>query len=86
MEGADPVRILGQERVVRARIARLDGFSAHADREGIMTWLSAVRTPPKRTFIVHGEEQGSIALAKSIRERLTWQVEVPHYDQEVVLD
>jgi metallo-beta-lactamase family protein len=53
IEGAHTVRLLGEPVHVRARIATINGFSAHADRDELLGWHA--RVAPKRTFLVHGE-------------------------------
>ena len=58
-EGKNPVRILGEERVVKAKIARIHGFSAHADRDELLDWLSNLEAPPRGVFVVHGESESA---------------------------
>jgi metallo-beta-lactamase family protein len=55
VDGAKHVRIFGETIQVHARIHTINGFSAHADREELLTWHKAVGAP--RTFLVHGEEE-----------------------------
>ena len=47
------VRLLGEPVHVRAQLATINGFSAHADRDELLAWHA--RIAPKRTFLVHGE-------------------------------
>ena len=54
-EGVSTIRIHGQDVPVRARVDTLDGLSAHADREEIFRWLAGFQTPPRHTYLVHGE-------------------------------
>ena len=86
VDGMDKVRILGQMYKVKARIAKLNGFSAHADRDGLLQWLSAIKNPPRQLFVVHGEEEVSSIFAEYVRGKLGWKVSVPHYKDEVMLD
>jgi len=71
-EGATAVRIHGQDVPVRARVERLDGLSAHADRDEIFRWLAGFQRPPNAVFTVHGEPAAAASLAESIRTRLGW--------------
>ena len=64
--GAETVRILGSEHAVRARIARVRGFSAHADRDELLAWVTSLQTPPRRVFVNHGEAE----VATSFRDFL----------------
>jgi metallo-beta-lactamase family protein len=86
VDGAKSVRILGQYHPVRARIAQVQGFSAHADRDELIKWLSSLTKPPRRVFITHGELDASQSLEGLIRETKGWETLVPRYRQQVILD
>ncbi len=86
VDGSHEVRIHGQTRRVRAKVLRVGGFSAHADREELWEWLSSLRAPPKGVFVVHGEAESAQAFGELLREKRDWQVAVPTYRDEVVLD
>ena len=86
VNGEQEVRILGQNYPVKARIARINGFSAHADKEELYTWLSELKRPPKKLFVVHGEAESAQHFADYIGQKTGWQVVVPAYQDEVVLD
>lgn len=86
LDGEREVRILGRTRRVYAKIKSIDGLSAHADRSGLIDWLSHLETPPRRLFLTHGEEDASLALARTIRDRLGWEATVPEYASVVDLD
>ena len=83
--GAKEVRILGQVRRRRAGIRRINGFSAHADQNGLMRWLGALRRPPRKLFLTHGETEAIDVLAARIRRELQHQPHVPEYGEEVTL-
>jgi metallo-beta-lactamase family protein len=62
--------ILGEEVPLRARVEVLNGYSAHADRRELASWLDAVRAgsaKPPRVWLVHGEPPSQNALATSLR-------------------
>lgn len=86
VDGAKEVRILGQMRPVRARVVQLGGFSAHADRDELMVWLGRLKRAPRHVFVTHGEEPVSKAFAEYLRARTGWNVSVPQYMDEVILD
>ena len=86
LDGEKEVRILGQKRPVNARIVRINGFSAHADKNELLEWLSGLKKPPKKVFVVHGESESANAFGNYVREKTGWQVAVPAYQDEVVLD
>jgi metallo-beta-lactamase family protein len=82
--GAGTLRIHGEEVPVKARIATIAGFSAHADEAEISRWLATFPSPPGRTFLVHGEPP-ALEAARLRTERLGWKVHVPAHLEEVRL-
>ncbi len=86
LEGADEIRIHGKKRPIRARIEKINGFSAHADRNELYTWLSALKSPPRKLFIVHGEEGAAEDFARFVGEKTGWDIVVPHYLDVIELD
>jgi len=80
------VRIHGKEWPTRARIEQIQGLSGHADRKGLLSWVSQVKSPVKSVFVTHGEENASLAFAEMVRSQLTWRTSVPQYMDEVELD
>ncbi|MEP6920231.1 MAG: MBL fold metallo-hydrolase [bacterium] len=81
-DGEKEVRILGKWVPVRCRIARIGGFSAHADWQEILRWLSGMPGAPRRTFLTHGEPLAANAMAAHIKEQFGWAVEVPQYGEQ----
>jgi metallo-beta-lactamase family protein len=86
LQGDPHVRILGRTYPVRARVQQIQGLSAHAGRDDLLAWLGAFETPPRRVFLVHGEEPISLSLAERIRSDGGPPVAVPRYGDEVELD
>ena len=80
------VRIHGMKRKVMARIARIHGFSAHADRNELLAWLKTMKKPPRRVFVVHGETDTADAFRDFLTGRTGWNVVVPDYQDTVELD
>ena len=72
VDGANRVRLFGEDVPVRARIHTIGGLSAHADRTALLGWLGAFKQPPARTFVVHGEDLIAQDFAKLVTERLRW--------------
>jgi len=77
LEGEQEVNILGDEIPVNAEVNKLNSLSAHADQGEIMRWLKGFKTPPKKTFLVHGEPTAMETLAEKIKSDLGWHVEMP---------
>ncbi len=76
VDGARVVDILGENIVVRASIHTLGGFSAHADRTELLSWISKFTNSPE-IFIVHGEEKAALDFQQSISERFHYRTRVP---------
>jgi metallo-beta-lactamase family protein len=68
IDGQPEVRILGEEVHVAARVYTIGGFSAHADRDGLLDWYGTAGAPA-HTFLVHGEDGGRQSLARTLRAR-----------------
>ncbi|HEY4706476.1 MAG TPA: MBL fold metallo-hydrolase RNA specificity domain-containing protein, partial [Thermodesulfobacteriota bacterium] len=68
VDGAKAVTVLGEEVVVRASIYTINGFSAHAGKEGLMEWLSEFDNSPT-IFIVHGEDDAAESFSGLIKEK-----------------
>jgi metallo-beta-lactamase family protein len=65
--GEKLVRIFGKEHFVKANVEVMDSFSAHADYDEMIEYLSCQDIPKvKRLFLVHGE----IETQKAYQERL----------------
>jgi metallo-beta-lactamase family protein len=85
VEGSKEVRILGQMCRVRAKIVQMGGFSAHADRDELLRWLSGFEAPPSRLFVTHGESKTALSFADLVTKTKKWPVTVPQYQDQVVL-
>ena len=55
-EGVKEVRLFGETIEVKARIMQLEGFSGHADKDGLIRWINAFTNRPAKVFVVHGED------------------------------
>ena len=82
VSGEQSIKMFGQMISVRASIYSLDNTSAHADSSEIMHWLSAIKDPPRKIFITHGENTASEALKKNIEGQYGWKVTIPSYLDE----
>ena len=70
LDGKKDITLFGEEIHVAAEIYNLEGFSGHADQNGLLAWISGFEKKPAQVFLVHGEEDAKIAFAKLIREKL----------------
>jgi len=79
LEGTETVKIHGQRIPVKAHVEQISGFSAHADYNEILAWLSSFNEAPRKIFIVHGEPSQSQALGERIQSAFNWSYEIPEY-------
>ncbi len=80
------VRLFGEMQPLRARIEKIDGFSAHADQHELLRWITALKKAPRRVFITHGEPDAANAYKQLLAGRTGWPCTVPEYKQEIILD
>ena len=85
VDGASEVRILGRRYPVRAKIAQITGFSAHADRDELFKWLLGLKSAPRRVFITHGESEAARKFSFFLEKKTGWNISVPESKEEVVL-
>ena len=85
LQGAEHVRLFGQERDVMARIEKVNGMSAHADRGELLRWLKGLKTAPEKVFVIHGEEDATAAFSEYVHDRLGWETHVATYQETVTL-
>ncbi len=84
--GAATVRIFGDDVPIRAEVATLSDLSAHADAAEIIAWLRGFKSPPRKTFITHGEPSAADAMRQHIERELHWRCHMPYYLESVTLD
>jgi metallo-beta-lactamase family protein len=84
--GVKSIKIHGENVTVRAQIRSMESFSGHADSTEILRWLRTFKRPPKKTFIVHGEPDSSLALDAEISRDLKWPTYIPSYLESVRLE
>lgn len=85
LDGAHEVKIMKNLVPVRCHIEKVEGFSAHADWQGILRWLSGLKHAPKTVFLTHGEPEGSTALAGHIKDRFGWNIVIPTLGETIAL-
>lgn len=67
VDGASEVRLFGESIMVRAQIKKLTGMSGHADKNGLIEWISAFEEKPKKVFVVHGEDSVCTGFAETLK-------------------
>ena len=81
VEGADRVRIFGEELSVRASIWTVNGFSSHADQPILIDWLRSASAD--KIVLVHGEETSFAGLAARVKADLGKTAQVARWKQPI---
>ncbi len=86
IDGAKKVRIFGDEINVDARVEMIEGFSGHADRDGLLSWISKFSRKPRKIFLVHGEDEAIDSFAGYIGESLNIETLAPAYGESFIVN
>ena len=85
IDGAKKVRIFGEEITVNARIEMIEGFSGHADRSGLINWMTKFKIKPRKVFIIHGEEPAMSEFAVLINRELGIETVIPKLEESFIV-
>lgn len=77
LDGATKVKLFGEEITVNARIEAIDGFSGHADKSGLLSWIGSIAKKPRKVFIVHGEQEVMNEFAQTLNDEFGLQSIIP---------
>ncbi len=86
LDGAKEVTLFGEKVQVNAKIYNLEGFSGHADKNGLLAWLKGFQKEPKHIFLVHGEPEAKEAFAETVEKELGCHPIVVKGNSEYVLE
>lgn len=78
LDGAESVKIYGDEIAVNARIESLNGISGHADKNGLMRFIEGMEKKPFMVFVNHGEDVSACEFAQSVEEKFKLKAMVPY--------
>ncbi len=78
LEGAKTVKLFAETIEVRADIMKLDGFSGHADKDGLIKWLTSITDKPKCVYVVHGEDDVCDEFTKCLRDEYHYNAVAPY--------
>ena len=82
---ASSVKIFNSMVPIHAQIEDIENLSGHADYGEILKWLGRISSPPRQTFITHGEPGPAESLKEKITQQLHWNARVPAYLEKVSL-
>ncbi|HIU96697.1 MAG TPA: MBL fold metallo-hydrolase [Candidatus Copromorpha excrementipullorum] len=86
LDGAKEVTLFGEKVQVNAKIYNLEGFSGHADKNGLLAWLKGFQKEPKHIFLVHGEPEAKEAFDETVEKELGYHPIVVKGNSEYVLE
>lgn len=86
VNGEKTVKIFGDEIAVNARIEYIEGYSGHADQEGLMNFIYSFIEKPKQIFLVHGEEESQDIFKAKVEEEAQIPVVIPQWGETYELD
>ena len=81
VNGAKKVKIFGEEIAVNARIEYIEGYSGHADQEGLMNFIYSFINKPKHIFLVHGEPESQSTFKEKIEQETKIPVTIPEFGE-----
>ena len=76
-EGAHEIKFFGKYYPVKAKIKTIESLSAHADQEGLINWMSAIKNIPEKIFLMHGEPTALDGFRVKIKETYHWNATLP---------
>ena len=84
VDGADEIRLWGENYAVRANVHTVGGLSAHADQSDLVDWYGAFDLRPP-LYLVHGEERAQGPLKALVERELSAPVRIPEYGETIRL-
>ena len=84
--GARTVKLHGHDVDIRCEVETISGYSAHADRNELKAWVHKLGEPPRRAFVVHGEPDAALAMAKMLKEEGVRRVDIPKQGESFDLE
>ena len=82
VDGAKKVTIYGEEIIVKAKIHTINGFSAHADQDGLIAWMDKFQKL-ENIFLIHGERDKQEIFQKEIEKRLHKKSHIVKYAEKI---
>lgn len=86
VSGTTDITLFGEAVHVNAEIYNLEGFSGHADQNGLFSWIAGFAQKPKQVFLVHGEEDSKKDFGQLIKDKLGYEPVVVLGNSEFELD
>ena len=84
IEGTRWINIFGEDIIVKSSIHTINGFSAHADQDGILTWVSKIKNL-KKVFLVHGELESQQVFKDILKKRLNLDAHIVGFKEKITV-
>jgi len=84
VEGSKWINIFGEDIIVKASIHTINGFSAHADQDGILKWISKIEEL-KKVFLVHGEYEAQKVFKSVLKEKLNLDAHIVGFKEKILI-
>ena len=82
VDGATKIKVYGEEVIVKAQVHTINGFSAHADQNGLIDWMSKF-TKLDKIFLIHGERDKQEIFQKEIERRLHKKAHIVKHGEKI---
>lgn len=78
LDGISEIKLFGETIQIKARIEKLEGVSGHADKDGLIEWITVLEKKPQRVFVVHGEDQVCDSFASCLESEYGFYTTAPY--------
>lgn len=79
LEGAEVIKLFGEEVEVLADVVKISGISGHADKKGLINWVLGFKEKaPKKVFVVHGDDEVTESFSKCLRDEYNIDASAPY--------
>lgn len=82
IDGAESVKIFGEEIKINAHIETMDGISGHADKNMLLDWISNLKNKPEKVFINHGNDAVCDSFATAVTLKTGFDATAPYNGAE----
>jgi metallo-beta-lactamase family protein len=85
VDGAETVKLWGDEYRVRIQVHTIGGLSAHGDQADLVNWCRAFENKPP-VYLIHGEHKAQGVLARKLRKELDIPVSIVEHAQNIEIE
>ena len=82
VDGETKIKVYGEDVIIKAKVHTINGFSAHADQNGLIAWMNNF-TKLDKIFLIHGERDKQEIFQKEIEKRLHKKAHIVKYGEKI---